>query len=352
MPGLDALAVGGGVTDPRDARHAVGGLLALQGPSALDVRTGVLVGPGSTQLITGTSKTSPMSVQIGAHVAVTSRGAANGAYLGPTLEAPTEVNVELAPASGSRIDVVYVKQRDTTSGVPTPDATTGPLYGVLTGQVSTGTPVKPSLTDIVGAEELGTVQVSAGATSTNGSGVVITNTARQSVPRGAPVPVRSKAERDALQAYPGLEVVLIAADGSIPAGTKYVCTVAGSPGTWVRTSGPDVVGNGSITGGFTGISRWVQQGRVVTVTTAISRSAAGYTLLANTGTVVVSGLPPAMDNDVLHNHWVTGVVDFPPFATRIISSGRLEIFALRVDRGVADGAFFHSTVTYIAASQP
>lgn len=192
MPGLDALAVGGGVTDPRDARHAVGGLLALQGPTALDVRTGVMVGPGSTQLITGTTRTGPkMSVRLGEHVAVTSRGTANGAYLGPTLEAPLEVDVELAPASGSRIDVVYVKQRDTTSGVPTPDATPGPLYGVLTGQVSTGTPAKPSLAAIVGAEELGTVQVSAGATSTNGSGVIITNTARPTVARGGISPILS-----------------------------------------------------------------------------------------------------------------------------------------------------------------
>lgn len=205
MPGLDALTAGVGQTDQRDARHAVGGLLAVQGPTALDIRTGVLTGPGSTALITGTTKTGPkMSVQIGVHVAVPSRGAANGAYLGPTLEAPLEVDVDLAPASGSRIDVVYVKQRDTTSGIPTPDVTPGPLYGVLTGQVSTGTPGKPDLSTIVGAEELGTVQVSASATSTNGSGVVITNTARQTVARGGVLPVADPDGRAALAAAGGV----------------------------------------------------------------------------------------------------------------------------------------------------
>lgn len=207
MPGLDALTAGAGQTDQRDARHAIGGLLALAGPTALDHRTGVLAGPGSTALITGTSKTGPtMSVRIGAHVAATTRGAANGPYLGPTLEAPIEVDVELAPQSGSRIDVVYVKQRDTTSGIPTPDTTSGPLYAVLTGTVSTGTPSKPDLSQVVGAEELGTVRVDAGATSTSGTGVTVTNTVRQTVARGATIPVRNQAERDAITGHNGQPV--------------------------------------------------------------------------------------------------------------------------------------------------
>ncbi|RBY82689.1 hypothetical protein [Blastococcus sp. TF02A-26] len=233
MPGLDALTAGAGQTDQRDARHAVGGLLAVQGPTALDVRTGVLHGPGSTALITGTAKTGPkMSVLIGVHHSVGSRGVANGPYLGPTLDAALEVDVDLAPATGSRIDVVYERQRDTTSGVPTPDAATGPEYGVLKGSSSTGTPTKPDLSTIVGATELGTVTVAAGATSTNGSNVTIANTARQTVARGARVPVRNQAERDALTAFPGLEVY------RLDNGQVQLCTAAGPPAVWKTTYDP------------------------------------------------------------------------------------------------------------------
>lgn len=211
MAGLDALTAGVGQTDQLDARHAIGGLLAVQGPTALDIRTGVLMAPGSTQLVSGTSRTGPkMSALINPHVLVGSRGVANGPYLGPTLEAPLEVDVELAPASGSRIDVVYGRQRDMTSGIPSPDPTPGPQYAVLTGTWTTGVPQKPDLSTIPGATELAVLTIAAGATSTNGSGVTITQTARQTVARGGILPVADAAERTALQnaggVYDGLVV--------------------------------------------------------------------------------------------------------------------------------------------------
>lgn len=232
----DALHVSGGVTDAKEARLAQGGLIAVQGPTILDARTGVMTGPGSTSLVTGTASTGPMTVAIAPHVAVTTRGAANGPYLGPVLEASTTVSIAAAPASGSRIDVVYAKQQDATSGVPSPDLTTAPLYGVVTG-TSGSSPTKPSLATVVGAVELATVQVAAGATSTNGTGVTITNTAAQVPARGAPVPVRTKAERDALAKYPGLEVVFVAADSGFTAGTKHLCDGT----TWHQTF-PEIIG--------------------------------------------------------------------------------------------------------------
>jgi hypothetical protein len=196
----DALHTHGGVTDAREARLAQGGLIAAHGPTTLDTRTGVLVGPGTTQLVTGTADTAPMRVAIAPHNWVTSRGAANGPYLG-ALEASTTVDIAAAPGSGTRTDVVWVKQQDATAGVPSPDASTAPEYGATTGTVGAGKPTIP-----VGAEELATVDVAAGATATNGSGVTITNTARQTVARGARIPVRNQAERDALTTHPGLEV--------------------------------------------------------------------------------------------------------------------------------------------------
>jgi hypothetical protein len=224
----NARHVAGGVTDAVAARLAESGLLAVQGPTALDTRTGVLAGPGSTGLVTGTSSTGPMTYAIGVHVAVTSRGSANGVYLGPTLAAPTTVPTGAAPASGSRFDVIYAKQQDPTSGVPSPDAASGPLYGVLQGTASSS-PTKPNIATIVGAVELATAQVYAGATSTNGANVTITPTAQQVVARGAPIPVSSQAERDALTQYPSLTVRRMDLPG-LP-------TEVSGGGSWWRSGG-------------------------------------------------------------------------------------------------------------------
>lgn len=183
----DALHTPGSIVQAVEARLDDGGLLTPLGPGAMDIRTGVMAGPGSTAIVTGTSATGTMTVSIAPHHWVTSRGSASGPYRGAR-EAATTVNIAAAPATGSRIDVVYVKQQDSTSGVPSPDVTTAPLYGVLQGTAGSS-PTKPSLSSIAGAEELATVQVAAGATSTNGANVTITNTARQTVARGGIVPV-------------------------------------------------------------------------------------------------------------------------------------------------------------------
>lgn len=198
-----------GVVSAQEARVDDGGLIAVHGPTALDARTGVLFGPGATTVVTGTSATAPMTVNIAAHHWVSTRGSANGPYRGAA-ESTKTVNIAAAPGSGTRIDVVYVKMQDNTAGVPTPDGAVGELYGVLQGTAGAG---KPSLATIVGAEELATVSVSAGATSTNGAGVTITNTARLTVARGAPIPVRNQTERDALTLYTGIAVKRLDAGG-------------------------------------------------------------------------------------------------------------------------------------------
>jgi len=205
----DALHTGGttadgqGVTSAREARLAQAGLLAVQGPTVLDVRTGVLHGPGSTALVTGNGDTAPMSYSVAPHQWVTSRRTADGPYLG-ALDVVRKAATTPAPVSGARIDVIYVRQADNATDVLTPDAVTEDQYGVTQGVSFPGTPQKPQIP--VGALELATATVAAGATATNGAGVTITNTARQTVPRGAPIPVRSQAERDALDKYDSLTV--------------------------------------------------------------------------------------------------------------------------------------------------
>lgn len=201
-------APGVGVVSPAEARLDDAGLIAVQGPTLLDTRTGVLVGPGSTALLTGTADTAPMTVAIAAHHWVGSRQASDGVYRGANEQAGRKVTIGAAPGVGlgTRIDVVYEKQGDPQSTVnPGPtDATAAPVYGV-----KAGTPggAKPTLSDIPGAVELGTVSVAPGAVSTNGANVSIANTARQTVARGAPIPVFSQAERDAITPYPGLQVI-------------------------------------------------------------------------------------------------------------------------------------------------
>lgn len=200
----DALHTHGAVVSAQEARADDAGLITPQA-STLDVRTGVLVAPGSTDLVTGTSATGTMTYGIAAHHWVGSRGVANGPYRG-TLEAATTVPTAAAPGSNSRIDVIWSRQKDATAGVPTPDGSYGEEYGCTSG-VAAVSPVKPAIP--VGAVELATAVVTSAALSTNGAGVTTTQTARQVVARGAPVPCRTQAERDALTAYAGLQVYRI-----------------------------------------------------------------------------------------------------------------------------------------------
>jgi hypothetical protein len=220
----DALHTGG-VVSAQDGRLDDAGLIACHG-AGMDVRTGVLRGPGTTALVTGTADTAPMAVLVAAHHAVARRQVSEGVYRGAT-EIATRVSIGAAPASGSRIDVVWVKQNDATAGVLNADATTEWLVSKTEGTAGTS-PTKPAIP--TGALELGTVTVAAGATATNGAGVTITNTVRQTVARGARVPVRDQAERDALTAFPGMEVY------RLDTGTIQVRNAANT--AWVNTYDP------------------------------------------------------------------------------------------------------------------
>lgn len=244
----DALHTHGGVTSAQEARVADAGLLALQGPSTLDVRTGVLYGPGVSALVSGTTTTAPnWTYQIAPHNWVTSRGAANGPYRG-ALEAATTVSTALPPASNSRIDVIWVKQGDSAAGVPSPDASTAPVYGVTSGTAA-ASPTKPAIP--VGAVEIATATVPSTATGgTSGSGVVITQTAQFTVARGADIPVRSQAERDALTAYDGLSVKRLDKGGAVEHRAN---------GTWVADAPLAARSGGAYTVGAPpalGAARW------------------------------------------------------------------------------------------------
>jgi hypothetical protein len=228
------LAGAPGPTSAADARLADAGLIATHA-AGMAVRTGILYGPGAATLVTGTASTAPMTVNVAAHHWVTTRGTADGVYRGAA-ETVRTVNIAAAPAANSRIDVVYVKQNDAASTV-SPDGTTGDVYDVAQGTAA-ATPTKPAIP--VGALELATLTIAAGATSTNGAGVTIANTARLTVARGARIPVRNQAERDALTGYPGLEVWRLDSDAT---------QIQGAAGTWRTVDQPTLGYSGTVTAG-------------------------------------------------------------------------------------------------------
>lgn len=167
-------------TTPVEARKGLAGLFAPLG--AAGARPGLLSGGN----IAGTSG---WAYAVPAFHAVLSRGAADGVVLAGN-DGPITASTDPAPATGSRIDIVYVRHADVDAG----DPTSAPGVDVAKG-VASGAPQAPALP--VGALELARATVASTATSTQHAGVTITQTAQRTALRGTPVPVRDKDERDA-----------------------------------------------------------------------------------------------------------------------------------------------------------
>lgn len=189
MVARDALWTPGGVVDAVDARLGMAALLATSGASSLDVATGVVGGPGDPLRVIGTSDVGPMRVSVAAGHFVGSKAASNGPYIGCN-DAPSLVDIAAAPASGSRYDRVWIRQRDA-QAIVSPDADTAAEVGVTTG-VSGTSPTEPSIP--TGAVELALVQVNAGATATNGAGVTITDRRKWTGLRGGILVVPQQAD--------------------------------------------------------------------------------------------------------------------------------------------------------------
>lgn len=189
-----------GVVTAEEARLSNGAGFARLS-SGLAVRTGVLY-HGVPTILSPSATTAPsMTVNVAGLAAVTQKAIAEGVYV-PSSTGNTVLDIAPAPGANSRIDVVYVIQRDASS-LTSPDGVTQAELGVVTGTAGV-TPAKPAIP--VGAVEVGTVTVGAGATATNNGTVTIATTCRWTVPLGAPIPVRNQAERDAITGYDGMVV--------------------------------------------------------------------------------------------------------------------------------------------------
>ena len=107
-------------------------------------------------------------------------------------------SITAADATYARKDIVYIQINDPTAGDSTGSLSYTPQYLAGTPSASPAAPALPARAFLVGT--INVPQVG------GGSPTVVVNTARY-VAAGAPLPVYSQAERDALTAYDGLRVM-------------------------------------------------------------------------------------------------------------------------------------------------
>lgn len=159
---------------PVDVRLATAAQLTRD--TSGNVRTGIL-----GELPTLVTARGDMAVTVGEANFVSSKSLADGAVIFGN-RGFVAVPLEGASTANSRIDVVYVKHNDDTTG----DADPFPIFGVVKGDAA-ASPIKKAIP--TGAIELATILLPAGVTATNSAGVVITQTAQATSLLGSPVPV-------------------------------------------------------------------------------------------------------------------------------------------------------------------
>ncbi|MGA1812767.1 hypothetical protein VH571_10325 [Frondihabitans sp. 4ASC-45] len=153
---------------------------ALLVKNANDVpRVGVLYG-AINPLMTTNSMTLIVTDQV---VFAVSRGNSDGAVL-VTVSGAYTVTIAGAPASNSRIDVIYIKQNDTDQG----DANSNPVIGVVQGDASASP--RPNALP-TGAVQIATLTIPARAISTSSTGVILTHTIGGTALHGQPIRYRN-----------------------------------------------------------------------------------------------------------------------------------------------------------------
>lgn len=165
-----------------EARLADGAL--YESNDGINARSGVL-DPQSAVLVTGAAN---MSYNLAACAPVINRSSNEGVYRF-TATGTTNVATTAAPAANSRIDVIYVKQRDQNKG----DSDNTAVVGVIQGAVA-ASPVAPALTGLAtGGIEIARAVVGPNITATTSAS--ITQTFRYAALKGNPIPVRNATER-------------------------------------------------------------------------------------------------------------------------------------------------------------
>ena len=182
-------------TTPKAFRLAVGGLLAGNGASGVDVRKGVLW-DGAGNVVTGAAG---MTYNVRACRCVVMSSATQGPIIVPN-DASVSIATTAAPGANSRYDVIWVRQHLVAADGGADSDVIGEL-GVTQGTAAAA-PTVPAIP--TGAVELARVVVTSGTTATNT--LTIQQTHVWTVANGAPIPVRNATERAALTAVDGLMV--------------------------------------------------------------------------------------------------------------------------------------------------
>lgn len=164
-----------------EARLALGSMFESNGNTP---RSGLLL-PSTPNIVTGTATTGTMTYAIAPCSPVVARSTDEGVYQF-TITGNTTVTTTAAPVSGSRIDLIWVRQNDKSKGDPNNLA----VVGVTQGAASS-TPVAPALP--AGALALAQATITSATVATNTASIV--QTWRYTALRGDPIPVRSKGER-------------------------------------------------------------------------------------------------------------------------------------------------------------
>ncbi|ALV45837.1 hypothetical protein MB46_10430 [Arthrobacter alpinus] len=195
-PGVRQIGAVG--TTPKEHRLAIAGQYAENAPGV--PRSGLLV-PAATNVVTPTATTVPLTYNVAAVAAVIARTVDEGVYT-PTTTGTTAVPTANAPASGSRWDLVWFKQNDQEKG----DADNAAVLGVTSG-VAGATPTRPTGSVPAGAIVIAEAQIFSGTATTTAAPNTVTQVFPITASRGAPIPVRSLAERATITATaPGLSV--------------------------------------------------------------------------------------------------------------------------------------------------
>jgi hypothetical protein len=266
----------------QDARLAMAGLLALNGPTPLDIRAGILYAPGLPLNVTGNSSTSPWQYVVAAGSYVSTKGNTDGPHVG-TNDGVVLVSTTVPPGSNSRYDLVYVMQQDADATI-SPDASTVPLIGVVNGTpgASPAVPATPA-----GATVLATALVaSSAAGGTSGAGVTInTAVSRYTTLRGAHIPVRNQAERDELTVRDGLQVYRLDLHLIETYNSALTVWFGGAWTVWTPvltavTTNPTLGTGGSTRGRYTMAGKGIKANGLITFGTAAATAGSGVYLIS------------------------------------------------------------------------
>ena len=335
---LDGFPAASGTVDSTELRKGLAGLIIRDASG--NARAGVFPRHANA-LVTSMAS---MNVSVAAFEGVAVRG---GGPIFMANDGAVSVPIGAAPASNSRIAVVYFKQNE--SAAPYSDANDLPVLAVVAGTAAPA-PVKPALP--AGAVELATVLVPAGVAATNAGGVVITQTFLYTTTSGGAVWLRSAIEMAAWSPAAGALAYRID-DGRV----------------YVRRGGAWTVEPGTVLGEVTASTSSGVAGTVLaTVATAALLSGQEVMIhvspvgLSNTPAGVMffevryttNGTTPTTGSTLLHTGRVNqpgggSVASAPGVSRRLVMPGanvlRVSVF---LGSGIAYGAD-QQTITIVAA---